>query len=46
MKTTVVGFWNYKKEKLKQKFDILTEKDLSYIFINFKDQNYWLILYH
>ena len=30
MKTTVVGFWNYKKEKLKQKFDILTEKDLSY----------------
>lgn len=30
MKTNVVGYWNYKKEKLKQKFDILTEKDLSY----------------
>jgi hypothetical protein len=30
MKTTVIGYWNYKKEKLKQKFDILTEKDLSY----------------
>jgi hypothetical protein len=30
MKTTVVGYWNYKKEKLKQKFEILTEKDLSY----------------
>jgi hypothetical protein len=30
MKTTVVGYWNYKKEKLKQKFEILTEKDLSF----------------
>jgi adenylate cyclase class IV len=30
MKTSVVGYWNYKKEKLKQKFEILTEKDLSF----------------
>jgi hypothetical protein len=30
MKTYTVGYWNYKKEKLKEKFEILTEKDLSY----------------
>jgi len=30
MKTNTVGYWNYKKEKLKEKFEILTEKDLSY----------------
>jgi hypothetical protein len=30
MKTYTVGYWNYKKEKLKEKFEILTEKDLSF----------------
>jgi hypothetical protein len=30
MKTTTVGYWNYKKEKLKEKFEVLTEKDLTY----------------
>jgi hypothetical protein len=30
MKTATVGYWNCKKEKLKEKFDFLTDKDLSY----------------
>jgi hypothetical protein len=30
MNTEVTGYWNSKKEKLKQKFEILTEKDVSY----------------
>jgi hypothetical protein len=30
MKTNSTGYWNIKKEKLKQKFEILTEKDLCY----------------
>jgi hypothetical protein len=30
MQPATVGYWNSKKEKLKEKFDILTEKDLSY----------------
>jgi hypothetical protein len=30
MKTNTLGYWNNKKEKLKLKFEILTEKDLSY----------------
>jgi hypothetical protein len=30
MKPETVGYWNYKKEKLKEKFEILTEKDLSF----------------
>jgi hypothetical protein len=30
MKPGVVGYWNSKKEKLKQKFEVLTDKDLSY----------------
>jgi len=29
MKTNTVGYWEYKKEKLKEKFEILTEKDLT-----------------
>ena len=31
MKPNAIGYWNSKKEKLKQKFEILTEKDLSFI---------------
>lgn len=30
MKPNAVGYWNSKKEKLKQKFQILTEKDLTF----------------
>ena len=30
MKTYVFGNWNRKKEKLKQRFQILTDKDLRY----------------
>jgi hypothetical protein len=27
---TVIGFWNNKKEKLRQKFPILTDEDVSF----------------
>lgn len=30
MSSPVIGFWNNKKEKLKQKFPILTEEDVSF----------------
>jgi hypothetical protein len=30
MKTNSAGYWNNKKEKLKLKFEILTEKDLRF----------------
>ena len=30
MNTKGKGYWNIKKEKLKQKFDNLTDKDLSF----------------
>ena len=30
MNTKVTGYWNEKKEKLKQKYQILTEKDLCF----------------
>jgi hypothetical protein len=30
MKTNSSGYWNSKKEKLKLKFEILTEKDLRF----------------
>jgi hypothetical protein len=30
MKTSSEGYWNSKKEKLKLKFEILTEKDLRF----------------
>jgi hypothetical protein len=30
METKVTGYWNIKKEKLKQKYANLTEKDLSF----------------
>lgn len=30
MENNVVGFWNEKKEILKQRFPIITDKDLSY----------------
>jgi hypothetical protein len=30
MKKSSAGYWNSKKEKLKLKFDILTEKDLRF----------------
>lgn len=30
MNKNSIGYWNNKKEKLKQKFEILTEKDLCY----------------
>jgi hypothetical protein len=30
MNTNAIGFWNIKKEKLKQKFENLTDKDLSF----------------
>jgi hypothetical protein len=30
MKTNSAGYWNSKKEKLKLKFEILTEKDLRF----------------
>ena len=30
MSYTVTGFWNEKKEKLRQKFPILTDEDVSF----------------
>jgi len=30
MKSYPIGYWNYKKEKLKQKFENLTDADLTY----------------
>ena len=30
MNTTVNGYWNVKKEKLKQKYPDITEKDLNF----------------
>lgn len=30
MNTKVSGYWNIKKEKLKQKYENLSEKDLSF----------------
>lgn len=30
MNTNVKGYWNEKKEKLKEKYPMLTEKDLSF----------------
>ena len=30
METKVTGYWNVKKEKLRQKFPIITDKDLTY----------------
>lgn len=30
MKNDAIGFWNNKKEKLKQKFPILTDEDVSF----------------
>jgi hypothetical protein len=30
MNTNVLGYWDKKKEKLKQKFPIITDEDLSY----------------
>jgi len=30
MNTNVKGYWNHKKEKLKQKYPILTDDDLNF----------------
>ncbi len=30
MNTNVLGYWDQKKEKLKQKFPVITDEDLSY----------------
>jgi uncharacterized protein YjbJ (UPF0337 family) len=30
MNTNVIGYWNKKKEKLKQKFPVITDEDLLY----------------
>jgi hypothetical protein len=30
MNTNVLGYWDKKKEKLKQKFPLITDEDLSY----------------
>jgi hypothetical protein len=30
MKTNVLGFWNEKKEKLKEKYPIITDEDLRF----------------
>ena len=30
MNTNTIGYWNGKKEKLKQKYQILTDKDLCF----------------
>ena len=30
MNTNVLGYWDKKKEKLKRKFPIITDEDLSY----------------
>jgi len=30
MNNKVTGYWNEKKEKLKRKFEVLTEKDLCF----------------
>jgi hypothetical protein len=30
MNTKETGYWNIKKEKLKKKYEILTDKDLSF----------------
>lgn len=31
MNTNEIGYWNKKKMKLKQKYKILTDKDLSFV---------------
>ena len=31
MNTNVIGYWNKKKEKLKQRFPVITDEDLRYI---------------
>jgi len=31
MDTNIIGFWNEKKEKLKQKFHTITDEDLLFI---------------
>jgi hypothetical protein len=30
MNTKIIGYWNIKKEKLKQKFENLSDEDLSF----------------
>jgi hypothetical protein len=30
MKTNATGYWNVKKEKLKRKYEILTDRDLCF----------------
>ena len=30
MNTNVIGYWNKKKEKLKQRFPVITDEDLRY----------------
>jgi hypothetical protein len=30
MNTNVIGYWNQKKEKLKQRFPVITDEDLRY----------------
>jgi hypothetical protein len=30
MSTNVIGYWNKKKEKLKEKFPVITDEDLRY----------------
>jgi hypothetical protein len=30
MNTSVIGYWNLKKEKLKMKFPLITEADLTF----------------
>ena len=31
METTILGYWNVKKEKIKQRFSGITDHDLSFI---------------
>ena len=31
MNTNVIGYWNQKKEKLKQRFPVITDEDLRYL---------------
>jgi hypothetical protein len=31
MNTSVIGYWKKKKEKLRQKYPVLTDMDLSYL---------------
>ena len=31
MNTSVIGYWNKKKEKLKQKYPFITDEDLRYL---------------